>query len=164
MNGTRIFASIDFSTINTGTVEARIDKTAPGGCWRWTGNKASNGYGYVSRGRALSKVVAHRVVYTMHRGPIPDGLILDHLCRNRGCVNPAHLEPVTTRENNLRGFGTSGVHARQTHCAHGHEFTTENTKIRKTGARACRTCMRRNDQKRPSGWARQRAAAERRAS
>jgi hypothetical protein len=75
-------------------------------------------------------------------GPVPDGLELDHLCRNPGCVNPDHLEPVTHKENMLRGFNPSATNARKTHCHKGHFFDAENTYIATTGARRCRTCLR----------------------
>ena len=85
---------------------------------------------------------AHRVVYEILVGPIPVGLELDHLCRNRACVNPDHLEPVTTRTNLLRGYSPWACRARQTHCKRGHEFTPENTYGTGDGRRYCRTCRR----------------------
>lgn len=84
---------------------------------------------------------AHRVAFELIRGCIPNGLVLDHLCRNRGCVNPDHLEPVTFRENIMRGVGYTAQQARKTHCRHGHEFTVENTYVWR-GGRICRTCRR----------------------
>ena len=94
--------------------------------------------------------MAHRFSYELHVGPIPTGLTLDHLCRNTLCVNPAHLEPVTMRENILRGYSPSANGARATHCPHGHPYNERNTGITKTnGARFCRTChnQRVNDRK-----------------
>jgi hypothetical protein len=86
---------------------------------------------------------AHRAVYEMEVGPIADGLEIDHLCRNRGCVNPAHLEPVTHKENVLRGATVPGLNAVKTHCLRGHEFDEENTRhIARNGRRVCRACMR----------------------
>jgi hypothetical protein len=76
-------------------------KVSPEGCWHWTGEKNRNGYGRVRIGKR--RIVAHRVMYVLTLGRIPDDLVLDHLCRNRDCVNPLHLEPVTVRENTLRG-------------------------------------------------------------
>lgn len=78
------------------------------GCWLWTASGGSGGYGSFSIGRARANLMAHRVSYEMFRGPIPEGLHIDHLCRVRCCVNPAHLEPVTPRENVNRGIGGAG--------------------------------------------------------
>lgn len=109
-------------------------------CWWWTGEQNGKGYGLIRVGRR--KLMAHRVVYELREGAIPEGFQLDHLCRNRACVFPGHLEPVIARTNVLRGTGHSAVNARKTHCIHGHEFTDENTYIDPRGWRACRACGR----------------------
>ena len=83
---------------------------------------------------------AHRVSYQLVVGEIPEGLTLDHLCRNPSCVNPDHLEPVTTKENILRGVSKIAQQARQTHCKRGHPFDEENTMIVRGSARQCRAC------------------------
>lgn len=100
-------------------------------CWEWVG-ATSNGYGQMKAdGKAKS---AHRLSYEHHVGPIPDGLTLDHLCRNKRCVNPSHLEAVTHHENVLRGESGSAVNARKTHCPAGHPYAGE------SGKRRCRAC------------------------
>lgn len=104
-------------------------------CWLWTGS-ISQGYGKFWDQKHFR---AHRWSYEKFVGPIPEGLILDHLCRNPRCVNPSHLEPVTTKENIRRGFGVAGVNFRKTHCDHGHEFNEFNTVFVPRG-RGCRTC------------------------
>jgi hypothetical protein len=109
------------------------------GCWIWQGDKL-RGYGIIHiEGRIA---YCHRVMYEELVGPIPDGLVLDHLCRVLACCRPAHCEPVTQRENTLRGVGPTAVNAHKTHCARGHEFTPENTQINRAGARRCRQCRR----------------------
>lgn len=110
-------------------------------CWEWLGAKDQDGYGahYV---RGLGQRRAHRLVYELLVAPIPAGLQLDHLCRNRGCVNPAHLEPVTTRVNLLRGDTHAARNAAKTACIHGHPFDEDNTHVRRRGHRECRTCIR----------------------
>ena len=114
------------------------------GCWKWTGAVSSSGYPVVSlsSGGRTRSYLAHRVGYTIAKGPIPDGLTLDHLCRNTLCVNPDHLEPCTEHENILRGNGMSARHARKTHCKRGHGFTPENTYNRSDGGRECRSCAK----------------------
>jgi len=109
------------------------------GCWQWTGATNKGGYGSLRwEGRFP---YAHRVVYELLVGPIPKGMQLDHLCRNRACVRPDHLEPVTCRENVLRGDGIAANNARKTHCPQGHEYTEENTYVNH-GRRFCRMCGR----------------------
>jgi len=107
-----------------------------GECWVWTGAK-SDGYGQVRlKGNARSGYV-HRLVYEHYRGPVPDGLQIDHLCRNRACANPSHLEPVTQRENLLRGATITAAAAARTHCTKGHPLDG-----RRKGGRYCLTCSR----------------------
>lgn len=106
-------------------------------CLRWIGSTNGKGYGVIIiGGRGM---MTHRIMYEMFAGPIPDGLQLDHLCRNPICANVDHLEPVTRRENILRGISVTAANARKTHCKRGHEFTAENTLLVAAG-RQCRTC------------------------
>lgn len=111
------------------------------GCWEWLSTIQENGYGtYTVRNQTMR---AHRIAYEHFIGPIPDDLQTDHLCRVRKCVNPAHLELVTTRENTLRGVGPTASNAAKTHCKRGHEFTPENTYERPSKpGRECLTCKR----------------------
>jgi HNH endonuclease len=108
------------------------------GCWLWRGAKTKDGYGYWTGTGTL--FFAHRQMFKAAKGSIKPGIHLDHLCRNRGCVNPDHLEPVLSRENVLRGNGPSAINARKTHCKRGHPFNEANTLIRKDGSRRCKTC------------------------
>ncbi|AWJ93400.1 HNH endonuclease (plasmid) [Azospirillum baldaniorum] len=112
------------------------------GCHDWTGC-ISSGYGQISS-EDSKPVLAHRVAYEMAYGPIPEGLHIDHLCRNRRCVNPEHLEAVTVLENTLRGalgIVTRAKASLQTHCKRGHPFSPENTGIDHRGHRFCRACQ-----------------------
>lgn len=107
------------------------------GCHNVRPNK--HGYGKVRVGGG--KIArAHRVAYECAKGPIPDGLVIDHLCRNKACCNPDHLEAVTQRENTLRGMGPSANAAKLTHCKRGHPFDSANTSINTRGHRVCRAC------------------------
>ena len=126
-------------TVNSPAVFWSRVRKDDSGCWLWTRACYANGYGrFVAAGERWA---AHRYAYALVKGPIPEGLTLDHLCRVRHCVNPTHLEPVTIGENVLRGIGPTAQHARQTHCVHGHEFTPENLLVTKR-RRICRTCRR----------------------
>lgn len=117
-----------------------------GPCWHWMGYIEQDGYGRVAipagPKRKYRKRQAHRVIYEILVGPVPPGLQLDHLCRNRCCCNPAHLEPVTAKENIQRSdLSKRGQHWRdKTHCPQGHEYTPENTYLDKKGGRFCRAC------------------------
>ena len=119
-----------------------IDRSI-GDCWNWLGSLDRDGYGRVRYNGRRTR--AHRIAYELAIGPIPAGLVIDHLCRNRRCVNPDHLEPVTSQENTRRGV-TGQARAEQkraqTHCEHGHEFTEANTAYRLTGGRKCKECHR----------------------
>jgi hypothetical protein len=118
-------------------------RVAVSGCWIWEGAKNRTGYGQIALGTKEGgdkrRVLAHRFAYEMLRGPIPEGLSLDHLCRTPACVNPAHLEPVTHAENMRRSRGFR----RKTHCAQGHALTPDNLVPRagKEGQFRCKTCL-----------------------
>lgn len=115
----------------------RIERTE-GECWTWNGPGMGVGYGAFSfEGR---NHYAHRFSYELLVGPVPPGLELDHLCRNRRCVNPEHLEPVTHRENQLRGETVGALNARKTHCPQGHPLAGRNVYVSPTGHRRCRPC------------------------
>lgn len=127
-----------------------VDKSGPPGhhfethedigpCWLWFGAVGKNGYGYFYRGQRDGRdhqVLAHRFAYEISIGPIEQPQ-LDHLCRVRRCVNPAHLEPVTAKTNNKRGCA---ARPKRTHCGNGHEWTPGNIYTKKNGGRACKRC------------------------
>lgn len=119
---------------------AKVDLNGEGGCWLWTA-ATSRGYGRFTdeNGR---QIAAHRWGYTRLVGPIPEGLVLDHLCRVRNCVRPEHLEVVTERENILRGVGLAAIAAKKEQCPSGHPYNESNTRISPDGWRQCRVCDR----------------------
>lgn len=113
-------------------------------CWLWQGYTNKKGYGSVRRRHIRAMPIpVHRYAYEQLVGKIPEGLYLDHLCRIPSCVNPEHLEPVTNKENVLRGVGISAKNAKKTHCLRGHEFTSENTYrwSGKPNGRSCKKCL-----------------------
>lgn len=107
------------------------------GCWEASGSQDGRGYPQISDGGRPRKT--HIVLWEALHGPVPDGLELDHLCRNPRCLRPDHLEPVTHLENVRRGDG--GKHSSaKTHCPRGHEYTLANTYVNPKGSRVCRAC------------------------
>ena len=140
----------------------RVDRRADDECWPWLGYVMDNGYGKLTHKEEWS-LLAHRLVYRFEVGPIPDGLDIDHLCRNRACVNPAHMQPVTRKQNLDRSplvalrreqqkrakqerrekhLATSNWNKFKTHCPQGHPYDEENTYYRANGSRQCRACGR----------------------
>lgn len=119
--------------------EAQHEPEPNSGCWLWTGVVDRLKYGSMEiDGR---KAMAHRVAHLLYKGMIPPRLTIDHLCRNRMCVNPAHVEAVPQRVNVLRGVGIAARKTQQTHCDNGHEYTAQNTRRRKGRWRMCRACF-----------------------
>ena len=118
----------------------KVEMVTESGCWVWTARCDKNGY---ARFWAENKAhdFGHRFAYRHFKGPIPEGLEIDHLCRVPSCVNPAHLEAVTGRENNLRGTGPAAKNAKRTHCTNGHKLVEANL-YRQGTWRQCRTCAR----------------------
>lgn len=108
------------------------------GCWLWTAKVSKGGYGVVS-GKSL---LAHRVSYETYKGLIPDGLVVDHLCRVTHCVNPDHLEAVTQKENLRRRDIALGMATAKTHCPQGHEYNETNTYLSPQNRRSCRECSK----------------------
>lgn len=122
----------------------RVDKTAD--CWLWTGTLKLDGYGTFWDPNLRQGLRAHRLSYQAHVGPIPEGLVIDHLCRVRNCVNPRHLEAVTNRVNTLRGVGPTAVQAEKTHCDRGHPLSGANLYM--DGAwRRCIACRQENSRR-----------------
>lgn len=128
------------------TLEERFWKyvapmTEGSGCWEWMGHIAGHGYGRITSGRRpATPLYAHRVSYEINVGTIPDEFTIDHLCRNRSCVNPAHLEVVTMGTNTLRGEGPTAENKRKSNCQNDHALAGENLIVDKRGYRKCRTC------------------------
>lgn len=117
----------------------KIDVGSPAECWQWTAHVDAKGYGRVTIGGKPQ--LAHRAVYELYVGPIPDGMVIDHLCRNRSCCNPDHLEVVTERENFLRGESPGAIIAKTGLCPRGHSMDDYSITNKAKGYRACRTCL-----------------------
>jgi hypothetical protein len=118
---------------------AKVAIKLPSECWEWQGYVMPQGYGQFGANGKHSLVLAHRMVYEFEVGKIPEGLTIDHLCYNRRCVNPAHLEAVTMKENILRADAAS-INRNKTHCPKGHAYDQQNTYVGVSGSRFCRAC------------------------
>lgn len=142
-----------FDDVTVARFWGKVDKHGPDGCWLWTGPRmplkktGRKGYGHFAIGG--KSIVAHRYSYQIFMGPIPDGLVLDHLCRVHECVNPSHLEAVTNKENILRGTAPTAANAQKTHCKKGHPLSGDNLIIRPRQfgnsmsiTRVCKACKR----------------------
>lgn len=117
---------------------SKVEKTES--CWLWLGYKINSGYGkFVYKGENM---LSHRLSYQLHKGKIPQGLEIDHLCRVKHCVNPDHLEAVTRKENQIRGMGFISIESKKTHCPQGHPYSGDNLFIDYKGGRRCRKCSR----------------------
>lgn len=132
--------SAELDALTAERLWTKVDKSGgPDACWPFSGAMSDRGYGHMMvAGRSHP---SHRIAFLLSVGPA-DGLVIDHLCRNRACCNPAHLEAVTQRENLLRSPLGAGGKARRTHCPQGHEYTPENTWTSPKNQRHCKTCRR----------------------
>ena len=132
--------AMDFPRVDR-LLRDRFTIDANSGCWNWHGTIDKDGYGKIKiRSIRNASLYAHRVSYELYCEPIPDGLQIDHLCRNRRCANPEHLEPVTCKVNIERSD-----RAQKKECKRGHPFTTKNTYFARQGKyvmRSCRQCQR----------------------
>jgi hypothetical protein len=124
------------------TVEKILAKhvDATSGCWEWKARKDKDGYGRTTIQRKTYQ--AHRVVFAALVGPIPEGMTIDHLCKNKACVNPDHMEVTTVKVNVLRSDNICSLNARKTHCPRGHPLSGENLYLYPAGGRGCRQCQR----------------------
>lgn len=123
---------------------SKVHKNTSTGCWDWLSSLSIGGYGRLAY-KAMGVNYAHRFSWLIHGNKIPSGLQIDHLCRNRKCVNPDHMEVVSSRENTIRGENFCALQVRQTHCKWGHPFDQSNTYINPfNGERHCRECARIN--------------------
>ena len=120
-------------------IERFLDKISisKSGCWVWVAGLTTKGYGKFHDGKT---VLPHRFIYEYYHNIISTDLTIDHLCRNRRCVNPEHLEEVTCKENILRGVGLAAINAKKTHCPQNHPYDDDNTSINSQGRRVCRIC------------------------
>lgn len=143
-NRGRVYRPVDERFWEKVDKDGCVPEHAPhlGHCWIWTGARNDRGYGQIRVSAEQPKAYAHRWSYESAVGPIPSGLEIDHLCRNRACVRPTHLEAVTHRENLIRGTGPVAVNAAKTHCDRGHELAPENIWLTTGGKRQCRECHR----------------------
>lgn len=125
-------------------VFGRILIDAETGCWEWVGSLNDDGYAQFALSHTFTKRVA-RFLYEEEYGPLDPSIHLDHLCRNRPCVNPAHLDPVTPRVNILRGVGPTAINARREYCTNGHDLSDPDVLyVRPNGWRQCRVCQSAN--------------------
>ena len=138
-NGDRIVCGAALATAKRRLAKRSVvDPTT--GCWLWIGCRQQTGHGRMTFYKR--PIEAHRLSYMVHAGLIPSGLELDHLCQTPNCINPDHLEPVTHRENVLRGHSIAARRARRSGCDHGHPFSEENTGVSAEGYRFCMECKR----------------------
>ncbi len=112
-------------------------------CWLYTGSFYGNGYGRIYDEQ--KEKLAHRIAYEVFVGPIPDGMVVDHMCRNKLCLNPKHLDAVTQGENAMRGIWEMSGTSRKDCCSRGHEYSGDNVRITPLGVRKCMICKRRNE-------------------
>ena len=123
----------------------KIDQIS--GCWNWCGYLNSNGYGKL--GIKMKTHYSHRISYFIFKGEIPEGLVVDHKCRNRSCVNPDHLRAVTRRTNTIENSSSmAAIHSRKKECLRGHPLSGTNLRIRKNGSRICIACHQMRNAKR----------------